>query len=108
MHFRHFSREFPLVLQRLGFFSDMVLKRTTNSIKIWRNILDPEKIMDGEALMVLLEWTIHGSSGNDKLGLPGLPEGHGWSTGPSGSPGNKKMNPNMCLQGNAVIGCASR
>jgi len=26
--------------------------------------------MDGEALMVLLEWTIHGSSVNDKLGLP--------------------------------------
>jgi len=59
-----------LVLQRLGFFSDMVLKRTTNSIEIWRNILNPEKMMDGEALMVLLEWTIHGSSGNDKLGLP--------------------------------------
>jgi len=48
----------------------MVLKRTTNSIEIWRNILNPEKMMDGEALMVLLEWTIHGSSGNDKLGLP--------------------------------------
>jgi len=26
--------------------------------------------MDGEVLMVLLEWTINGSSGNDKLGLP--------------------------------------
>jgi len=59
-----------LVLQRLGFFSDMVLKRTKNSIEIWRNILNPEKMMDGEALMVLLEWTIHGSSGNNKLGLP--------------------------------------
>jgi len=59
-----------LALQRLGFFSDMVLKRATNSIEIWRNILNPEKMMDGEALMVLLEWTIHGSSGNDKLGLP--------------------------------------
>jgi len=31
----------------------MVLKRTTNSIEIWRNILNPEKMMDGEALMVL-------------------------------------------------------
>jgi len=59
-----------LVLQRLGYFSDTVLKRTTNSIEIWRNILNPEKMMDGEALMVLLDWTIHGSSGNDKLGLP--------------------------------------
>jgi len=59
-----------LVLQRLGFFSDIALKRTTNSIKIWRNILNPEKMMDGEALMVLLEWTIHGSSSNDELGLP--------------------------------------
>jgi len=59
-----------LALQRLGFFSYMALKRTTNSIEIWRNILNPEKMMDGEALMVLLEWTIHGSSGNDKLGLP--------------------------------------
>jgi len=27
-------------------------------------------MMDGEALVVLLEWTIHGSSGKDKLGLP--------------------------------------
>ena len=26
--------------------------------------------MDGEALMVLLEWTIYGCSGKDKLGLP--------------------------------------
>jgi len=59
-----------LVLQRLGFFNDMALKRTTNSIEISRNILNPEKMMDGEALMVLLEWTIHGSSGNNKLGLP--------------------------------------
>ena len=61
-----------LVLQRLGFFSDMpsVLKCTTNSIEIWCNILNPEKMMDGEALMVLLEWTIHGSSDNDNLGLP--------------------------------------
>ena len=25
-----------LVLQRLGFFSDIALKRTTNSIEIWR------------------------------------------------------------------------
>ena len=39
-----------LVLQRLGFFSDVILKRTTNSIEIWRNILNPEKMMDGEAL----------------------------------------------------------
>ena len=62
-----------LVLQRLGSISDMALKRTTNSIEIWRNIINPEKMMDGEALMVLLvllELTIHGSSGNHKLGLP--------------------------------------
>jgi len=92
------------VLQRLGFFSDMVLKRTTNSIEIWRNIFIPEKMMDGEALMMLLERTIHGSSGNDK---PGLPEAQS-KTGPSGSPGNKKMNPDLCLQGNAVIKYASK
>jgi len=36
-----------LVLQRLGFFSDIVLKCTTNSIKIWRNILNPERTNDG-------------------------------------------------------------
>ena len=59
-----------LMLQRLGFFSDIAHKRTTNTIEIWRNILNPEKMMDGEALMVLLEWTIHGCSGKDKLGLP--------------------------------------
>jgi len=44
-----------LFLQRLGFFGDMALKRTTNSYKVWRDILNPEKMMDGEALMVLLE-----------------------------------------------------
>jgi len=44
-----------LVLQRLGFFSNMALKRTTNSIEIWRNIFNPEKMMDSEAVMVLLE-----------------------------------------------------
>jgi len=31
-----------LVLQRLGFFKDSILKRTTNSIEIWRNILNPD------------------------------------------------------------------
>jgi len=56
-----------LVLQRLGFFSDIALKRTTNSIEIWRNILNPDKMMDGEMMTVLLEWTIHG---NDELELP--------------------------------------
>jgi len=59
-----------LVPQRLGFFSNIALKRTTNSIEIWRNILNPDKMMDGEALTVLLEWTIHGNSSNDELGLP--------------------------------------
>ena len=58
-----------LVLQRLGFFSNMAPKRTTNSTEIWCNILNPEKMMDGEALMMLLEWTIppdrtsHGKEG---------------------------------------------
>ena len=59
-----------LVLQRLGFFSDNALKRTTNSIEIWRNILNPDKMMDGEILTVLLEWTIHDNPSNDELGLP--------------------------------------
>jgi len=59
-----------LVLQRLGFFSDIALKRTTNSIEIWRNILNPDKMMDGETLTVLLEWTILGNPSNDELGLP--------------------------------------
>jgi len=59
-----------LVLQRLGFFSNIALKRTTNSIEIWRNILNLDKMMDGEALTVLLEWTIHGNSSNDERRLP--------------------------------------
>jgi len=59
-----------LVLQRLGFFGDIALKRTTNSFEVWRNILNPEKMMDGESLMVLLEWRIYGFSGEKKLGLP--------------------------------------
>ena len=46
------------------------LKRTTNSYKVWRDILNPEKMMDGEALTVLLEWTIYGFSGEKELGLP--------------------------------------
>jgi len=41
----------------------MALKRTTNSYDIWRDMLNPEKMMNGEALMVLLEWTIDGFSG---------------------------------------------
>jgi len=49
-----------LFLQRLGVFSDMALKRTTNAYEVWRDILNPEEMMDGEALMVFLEWTIHG------------------------------------------------
>jgi len=44
-----------LVLQRLYFFSDNALKRTTNSIEICHNILNPDKMMDGEILTVLLE-----------------------------------------------------
>ena len=32
--------------------------------------LNPEKMMDGEALMTLLEWTIYGVSDGEKLGLP--------------------------------------
>jgi len=59
-----------LVLQRLGFFSDNTLKRTTNSSEIWRNILHSDKMMDGEILMVLLEWKIHGNPSRKELGLP--------------------------------------
>jgi len=59
-----------LVLQRLGFFSDNALKRTTNSIEIWRNILNSGKMMDEEILTVLLEWTMHGNPSNEELGLP--------------------------------------
>jgi len=59
-----------LVLQRLGVFSDNTLKRTTNSSEIWRNILHSDKMMDGEILMVLLEWTIHGNPSREELGLP--------------------------------------
>ena len=59
-----------LVLQRLGFFNESILKRTTNSFEIWRNIFNPDKMMNGETLTVLLEWTIHGSPKNDTLGLP--------------------------------------
>jgi len=59
-----------LILQRLGFCGDMALKRTTNSIQVWRDILNPEKMMNGEALMNLFEWTIYRFSGEKKLGLP--------------------------------------
>jgi len=59
-----------LVLQRFGFFGDNHLKRTTNSSEIWRNILHSDRMMDGEILMVLLEWTIHGHPSREELGLP--------------------------------------
>jgi len=59
-----------LVLQRFGFFGDNILKRTTNSSEIWRNILHSDKKMDGEILMVLLEWTIHGNPSREELGFP--------------------------------------
>ena len=59
-----------LFLQRFDFFGDMALKRTTNSYDVWRDIPNPEKMMNGEALMVLLEWTNYGFSGETKKGLP--------------------------------------
>jgi len=59
-----------LVLQRLGFFNNIALKCTTNSIEIWRNILNPDKMMDGETLTVLLEWRIHANPSNEDLGSP--------------------------------------
>ena len=59
-----------LVLQRFGFFGDNILKRTTNSSEIWRNILHSDKMMDGEILPVLLEWTLHGHPSREELGLP--------------------------------------
>ena len=59
-----------VMLQRLGFFGDDHLKRTTNSYEIWRNILHSDRMMDGEILTVLLEWTIHGHPRREELGLP--------------------------------------
>jgi len=56
-------------LHRLRFFGDMALQRTTNSFQDWQDILNPGKMMNGEALMVLLEWTIYGFSGENKQGL---------------------------------------
>jgi len=48
-----------------------LLNQTLNGKKgIVRNILNPDKMMNGETLTVLLEWTIHGSPRNDTLGLP--------------------------------------
>jgi len=56
--------------QRLGFFGDMALIRTTKSFQVWRDTFNPGKMMNGEALMVLLELTIFGFSGENKQGLP--------------------------------------
>jgi len=84
-----------LELQRLGFFKDSMLKRTTNSIEIWRNILNPDKMIDGETLMVLLEWTIHGSPSNDTLGLPKA-QSKTWLVDRSFWQSWEQMNPNRC------------
>jgi len=67
--FMFYANSGSLLLQRLGFFGDMALKCTTNSYEVLQNILNPEKMMDGEALMVLLEWTIYRFSDGKKLGL---------------------------------------
>ena len=54
------------------FYSDLVSLATwlssvqQNSYDVWRDILNPEKMMDGEALMVLLEWAIYGFSDEKK------------------------------------------
>ena len=85
-----------LFLQRLGFFGDMALKRTTNSYEVWRHILNLERMMDGEALMVLLEWTIYGFSGDKKIGL--LASQRGCLKGLFGSPGIRKTNPSTYRQ----------
>jgi len=58
-----------LVLQRLGFFGDNHLKRTTNSYEMWCDILHPDRMMDGEILTVLLEWIMQGHPGREELGL---------------------------------------
>ena len=92
--------------QRLGFFGDMALKRTTNSYDVWRDILNPEKMMNGEALMVLLEWTIYGFSGEKELGLPAS-QSKTWLTDRSfGSPGLRKTNPSTYHQSSVSNGCA--
>jgi len=44
-----------LILQQLGILGDMVLKRTTNPFQVWRGIRNPEKMINGEVLMVLLK-----------------------------------------------------
>jgi len=62
-----------LDLQQLGFFGDMALKRTTNSYQVWRDILNPGKMMNGEAQMTLME--------------------RGWLTGLFGSIGLRTTNP---------------
>jgi len=61
-----------LIFTALGFFGDMALKRITNLYKVWRDILNREKMMDGEALMVLLEWTIYGFSSEKKTRPTGV------------------------------------
>ena len=81
------------LLQRLGFFGDMTLKRTTNSFQVWQDILNPGKMMNGEALMVLLEWTIHGFSSKHKQGLPASQSKIGWLTKCFGGLGFRITNP---------------
>jgi len=49
--------------------------------------------MDGEALMVLLEWTIYGFSGDKKLGLPASQSKTSWLTGLFRSPRIRKKEP---------------
>ena len=80
----------------------------TNSIENWRNILNLEKMIDGEALMVLLEWTINGSSGIDKLGLLEA-QSKTWLVDRSFWQSWEQRNePYLCPQGNAINGCVSR
>ena len=94
-------------LQRLGFFGDMALKRTTNSYEVWRDILNPERMMDGEALMVLLEWTIYGFSGEKKkYACRHHKARRGWLTGLFSSSGIRKTNPSTHRQSSESNGYA--
>jgi len=53
-----------------GFYSNLVSLATwlssVHSFQVWRDILNPGKMMNGETLMILLKWTIYGFSGENK------------------------------------------
>ena len=58
------------VQQQLDLFGEIEGGKTTSTVQVWRDILNPEVMMNCEVLRILLNWTTYCFSRNDELDLP--------------------------------------